>query len=202
MRLSLSCFTVKVQALRSVNFVKQIKQIAFSVVGKWRKCGGFYRFIYGFRCFGIRFVRFGTRFGGFGVVFRRFECLKTVLYIREAAEVRLGVPKWLWVRGFAWRVAAVMWLVFFIFYVLFAGIRLRMWCLRLAMRRKCGSECRIGCGNGGLRGGLRRLPVAVSGLSVVVSGFVVMFGLFPVGNGWFRVGNRGCLRWVCFVFVW
>ena len=160
----------------------------------------FYRFIYGFRCFGIRFVRFGTRFGGFGVVFRRFECLKTVLYIREAAEVRLGVPKWLWVRGFAWRVAAVMWLVFFIFYVLFAGIRLRMWCFRLAMRQKCGVKCRNGCGFWGLRGGLRRLPVAVSGLSVVVLGFVVMFGRFPVGNGGLRVGNLGFAWCVCFVF--
>ena len=66
-----------------------------------------------------------------------------------------------------------------------------MWCLRLAMRRKLGSECRIGCGFGGLRGGLRRLVVAVSDLSVVVLGFVVMFGLFPVGNGGCCVGNRG-----------
>ena len=33
MRLSLSCFAVKVQALRSVNFVKQMMQTAFSVVG-------------------------------------------------------------------------------------------------------------------------------------------------------------------------
>ena len=32
MRLSLSCFVVKVQALRCVNFVKQMMQIAFFVV--------------------------------------------------------------------------------------------------------------------------------------------------------------------------
>lgn len=87
--------------------------------------------------------------------------------------------------------AAVAGLVFFIFHVLFAGIRLRMWCLRFAMRRKCGSECRNGCELVGLHGGLRRLVVAVSGLSVVVLGFVVMFGRFPVGNGGLRVGNRG-----------
>ena len=96
--------------------------------------------------------------------------------------------------------AAEVRLVFFMFYVLFAGIRLRMLCLRWAIRRNGCSECRNGCGLGGLRGGLRRLPVAVSGLSVVVLGFVVMFGRFPVGNGGLRVGNRGCFRWVCFVF--
>ena len=33
MRLSLSCIAVKVQALRSVNFVKQMMQTAFFVVG-------------------------------------------------------------------------------------------------------------------------------------------------------------------------
>ena len=55
------------------------------------------------------------------------------------------------------------------------------------MRRKCGAECRIGCELVGLRGGLRRLVVAVSDLSVVISGFVVMFGRFPVGNGGLRV---------------
>ena len=33
MRLSLSCFAVKVQVLRAVNFVKQIMQTAFFVVG-------------------------------------------------------------------------------------------------------------------------------------------------------------------------
>ena len=48
--------------------------------------------------------------------------------------------------------------------------------------------------------GFWRLVVAVSGLSIVVLGFVVMFGRFPVGNGGLRVWNRGCLRWVCFVF--
>ena len=84
-----------------------------------------------------------------------------------------------------------MWLVFFMFHVLFAEIRFRMWCLRWAMRRLPGVKCRNGCGNGGLRGGLRRLPVAVSGLSVAVLGFVVMFGRFPVGNGGLRGGNRG-----------
>ena len=44
------------------------------------------------------------------------------------------------------------------------------------------------------------MVVAVSDLSVAVLGFVVMFGLFQVGNGGLRVWNRGCLRWVCFVF--
>ena len=48
------------------------------------------------------------------------------------------------------------------------------------------SVCFVGFG--GLRGGLRRLPVAVSGLSVVVLGFVVMFGRFQVGNGGLRGG--------------
>ena len=66
-----------------------------------------------------------------------------------------------------------------------------MWCLRSAIWRKCGSECRNGCELWGLRGGLRRLVVAVSDLSVVVLGFVVMFGLFPVGNGGCCVVNRG-----------
>ena len=113
------------------------------------------------------------------MVFRRFACLKTGVFVGDAA-----------VAG----------LVFFMFHVLFAGIRLRMWCLRWAMRRLRGVKCRNGCELLGLRGGLRRLPVAVSDLSVVVLGFVVMFGLFPVGNGGLRVGNRGCLRWVCFVF--
>ena len=122
---------------------------------------------------------FGTRFGGFVVVFRRFACLKTVFSVGDTAKVRL---------------------VFFMFYVLFAGIRLRMWCFRLAMRQKCGVKCRNGCGFWGLRGGLRRLPVAVSGLSVVVLGFVVMFGRFPVGNGGLRVGNLGFAWCVCFVF--
>ena len=41
MRLSLSCFAVKVQALRSVNFVKQMMQIAFSVVGNGESAVGF-----------------------------------------------------------------------------------------------------------------------------------------------------------------
>ena len=115
-------------------------------------------------------MRFGIGFGGIVVVFRRFSCLKTGVLVGDAA---------------------VMWLVFFMFYVLFAGIRLRMWCLRLAIWRKCGSECRNGCELWGLRGGLRRLPVAVSGLSVVVLGFVVVFGRFPVGSGGCCVGNRG-----------
>ncbi len=61
-----------------------------------------------------------------------------------------------------------------------------MWCLQSAIWRKCGSECRNGCELWGLRGGLRRLVVAVSDLSVVVLCFVVMFGLFPVGNGGLR----------------
>ena len=66
-----------------------------------------------------------------------------------------------------------------------------MWWLRFEKRLLLGSECRNGCELGGLRGVLRRLVVAVSGLSVVVLGFVVMFGRFPVGNGGLRVGNRG-----------
>ena len=41
MRLSLSCFAVKVQALRCVNFVKQMMQTAFSVVGNGESAVGF-----------------------------------------------------------------------------------------------------------------------------------------------------------------
>ena len=51
---------------------------------------------------------------------RRNSFANVVFAVGDAAEVRLGVPKWLWVRGFAWRVAAVAGLVFFMFYVLFA----------------------------------------------------------------------------------
>ena len=41
------------------------------------------------------------------MVFGRFACLKTVVAVCDAAEVRCKVPKWLCVLGFAWRVAAV-----------------------------------------------------------------------------------------------
>ena len=78
-------------------------------VGNGGFCGGFYRFICWFLGFGIRFEGFGAWFGGFELFFRRFACLKTGVLVGDAA-----------VAG----------LVFFIFYVLFAGIRLRMWCLR------------------------------------------------------------------------
>ena len=105
--------------------------------------------------------------------------------VGDAVKVRCRVPNWLLVWRFVWWVAGIAnrvrrvwcgfkgfsilnaavrivktefsWLVFFMFYVLFAGIHLRWRCLRFAMRRKCGVKCRNGCGFGGLRGGLRRL---------------------------------------------
>ena len=52
--------------------------------------------------------------GGCGVGFlyvlcfvRRNSFANVVFAVCDMAEVRLGVPKWLWVRGFAWWVAAV-----------------------------------------------------------------------------------------------
>ena len=56
----------------------------------------------------------GLRCGGCGVGFlyvlcfvRRNSFANVVFAVGDAAKVRFGVPKWLWVRGFAWRVAAV-----------------------------------------------------------------------------------------------
>ena len=38
---------------------------------------------------------------------RRKLFANVVFAVGDAAKVRLGVPKWLWIRGVAWRVAAV-----------------------------------------------------------------------------------------------
>lgn len=38
---------------------------------------------------------------------RRNSFANVVFAVGDAAEVRCKVPKWLWERGFAWRVAAV-----------------------------------------------------------------------------------------------
>ena len=54
------------------------------------------------------------RCGGYVVGFlyilcfvRRNSFANVVFAVGDAAEVRFGVPKWLWIRGFAWWVAAV-----------------------------------------------------------------------------------------------
>ena len=47
------------------------------------------------------------RFLYFSVLVRRNSFVNVVFAVGDAAEVRLGVPKWLWERGFAWWVAAV-----------------------------------------------------------------------------------------------
>ena len=50
---------------------------------------------------------FVFRFLYFSVLVRRNSFVNVVFAVGDAAEVRLGVPKWLWERGFAWWVAAV-----------------------------------------------------------------------------------------------
>ena len=78
MRLSLSCFAVKVQALRVVNFVKQMMQTAFFVVGNGEsraECGVSV-FIFGLfvlECGGCR-GRKGIRRRGRGGTFLFFGC--------------------------------------------------------------------------------------------------------------------------------
>ena len=48
-----------------------------------------------------------------------------------------------------------------------------MWCLRFAIWRKCGSECRNGCDLGALRGGFWRLRIGFGGLEVVLIGLFI-----------------------------
>ena len=89
--------------------------------------------------------------------------------------------------------AVVMWLVFFMFHVLFAGFHRRMWCLLWAMRRKCGAECRNGCGFCGLQCGFWRLRMGNGGFGVVFRG---VLGLF-FWNWWLGTGMFVSGTWVC-----
>ena len=62
--------------------------------------------------FGLRVSELGSEgldwgFRFFLYLFSGFAFLIAAVFVGDAAEVRLGVPKWLWVRGFAWWVAAV-----------------------------------------------------------------------------------------------
>lgn len=50
---------------------------------------------------------FVFRFLYFSGLVRRNSFVNVVFAVGDMAKVRLGVPKWLWERGFAWRVAAV-----------------------------------------------------------------------------------------------
>ena len=65
------------------------------------------------------------------------------------------------------------WVGFLYFLGWFAENYLRMWCLRSAIWRKCGSECRNGCDLGDLRGGFWRLRIGFGGLEVVLIGLLI-----------------------------
>ena len=150
MRLSLSCFAVKVLRVTCREFCEMIVVIRLFAWLKVAKSGlnaGFCGWERGFLwwvlpiyiwfsvflnsvcaflnsvrrvCSGFQWVCMlengviDWRCGGCGVGFLYVSCFvrrnsfaNVVFAVGDAAEVRFGVPKWLWIRGFAWWVAAV-----------------------------------------------------------------------------------------------